>query len=373
MVMPRKDMLKLASGAIVMAAAGGVWRADAAAEYGSGPQFEPWRTWREDPGRGPLVLVRAAILSSNAYNTQPWLFHVTGSRIDVYADTRRNLGAFDPYLREMYFSLGCAIENLILAAQAEGYAPSLTLMPGTLAPPLPNLPHEHVARVELAADKRRASVLYDAIPHRHTNRDPFEATKPVPRPFIAALSEIAEKEPRIRLFLYTDEPDRKKIVDAIAKAGGNFMSDPNVRLGTSRWIRTTQAQVQDLRDGLFIDVKAAKPASLQSYADLMLTGRLFGLIAVRNRYDWVDTMNAGRIWQRAHLLATAHGLAARPANGAVELIDHERSLRLQPRSAAELTTLTGDASWQPTFMFYMGFATIPARASARRPVEELQV
>src|SRR5215475_3077589 len=94
-------------------------------EIPPGSPFEPWRTWRQ-PSAGPLALVRAAILAANAYNSQPWRFRVSATRIDLLADLRRNLGAFDPYLRELHFSIGCALENLLLAGAAEGYACTLT-------------------------------------------------------------------------------------------------------------------------------------------------------------------------------------------------------------------------------------------------------
>jgi len=84
-------------------------------------------------------------------------------------------------------------------------------------------------------------------------------------------------------------------------------------------------------------------------------------------------MRAGRCWQRTHLLATARGLTARPANQAVELIDQERVHGQEAREAALLVELTGQASWQPTFMFYAGYPTRQAPATARRPVEEVVV
>ena len=83
-----------------------------------------------------------------------------------------------------------------------------------------------------------------------------------------------------------------------------------------------------------------------SYYQLMSSARLFGLIAVRDRYDREQTVRAGRIWQRAHLLATSDGVAARPANGSIELVDHERRLKRAPQSLARLSRVTGDASWQ---------------------------
>jgi nitroreductase len=72
--------------------------------------------WRTDAREGPLALVRAALLASNPHNTQPWLFKLTPAKVELYAHTARNLGSFDPYLREMHIGLGCALENMLLAA-----------------------------------------------------------------------------------------------------------------------------------------------------------------------------------------------------------------------------------------------------------------
>jgi hypothetical protein len=36
-----------------------------------------------------------------------------------------------------------------------------------------------------------------------------------------------------------------------------------------------------------------------------------------------------------------------------------------------LAEVLGDATWQPTFVFYMGYPTLTARASPRRPIENV--
>jgi nitroreductase len=75
---------------------------------------------RKDSNGGALALVRAAILAASPHNTQPWLFKVTNSSIELYIDTNRNVGALDPYLREEHIGMGCALKNLMLAAAARG-------------------------------------------------------------------------------------------------------------------------------------------------------------------------------------------------------------------------------------------------------------
>ena len=86
-----------------------------------------------------------------------------------HADIRRNLGAFDPYLREMHISFGCVSEKLLLASAANDCKASLTLEPGKLGRTSAKREPVLIGRVELSASETVASKLYDTIPHRHTN------------------------------------------------------------------------------------------------------------------------------------------------------------------------------------------------------------
>ena len=110
---------------------------------------------------------------------------------------------------------------------------------------------------------------------------------------------------------------------------------------------------------------------MMSYKDLLHATPLFGVITVRDRYDREQSLRAGRTWQRAHLLATAHHVAGRPVNEVVELIDHQRSLNQEPQAMAELSELIGEKEWQPTFMFRLGYPVRQVSPSPRRPVNDV--
>jgi hypothetical protein len=86
-----------------------------------GTAFDAWRHWRDEPG--PRGMVAAAVLAASPHNTQPWIFRVGETRIDLLAAPGRRMAAPDPYGREMHVGLGCALENLFLAARARGYEP----------------------------------------------------------------------------------------------------------------------------------------------------------------------------------------------------------------------------------------------------------
>jgi nitroreductase len=391
----RRSFLKGTGIVTVAVLGGGVWRAwdQAVFSVGEGPAYEPWKDWRNTGNNTPLALVRAAILAASPHNTQPWLFTVTDSSIELHIDTQRNVGALDPYLREEHIGMGCALENLMLAALANGYAAAAELLPGKLGPipadPKPQL----LARVNLAPGRREENELYNAIPLRHTNRGPYDPQKTISPDFVDALKHLADDSADVKVFLFTAEAVRKKIAEVSSAANTEIYSDPDVQRGSERWIRMKWSAVQQYRDGLTIDAFGLPPiatavAKMMSarmlrwaasrstdngYSNLMLSAPLMGFIAVRDRYAHEQCLQAGRIWQRAHLFATAHGLAARPCNEAVEMVDHERALGRPASRAALLNEITADPTWQPTFVFYMGYPKLLAHASPRRPVQAVLV
>jgi nitroreductase len=133
--------------------------------------------------------VSAARLAPSILNCQPWRFHATPERIDVFVVPDRAPTLLDTTGREVYLSLGAAVLNLRLALGAAGVAATVEPVPSQLDPHLAATVRVG-GRTELTADERAA---FDAIPTRRTSRLPF-ADELVPYEDFDRLQEAAAVE-----------------------------------------------------------------------------------------------------------------------------------------------------------------------------------
>jgi hypothetical protein len=106
----------------------------------------------------------------------------------------------------MYIGLGCAIENLLIAAAAYGYQPGLVLMPD------PNDPL-HAARIDLAPARPTPSELFEAIPRRHTNRGAYDIARGMPPDLLQKLESLGSHSPQVKVFWFNDPASRGAFED----------------------------------------------------------------------------------------------------------------------------------------------------------------
>ena len=96
----------------------------------------PWLNYDQaaDTGRQPFQmdpakaaqlreLIRYTTLAANGHNTQPWKFALQQDAVEIHPDLTRRLPIVDPNNRELWISLGCALENLLVAARAPAMPP----------------------------------------------------------------------------------------------------------------------------------------------------------------------------------------------------------------------------------------------------------
>lgn len=68
-----------------------------------------------------IQIASYASKAPSGHNTQPWKFHITNGTITVLPNLDVALPVVDGNNRELFISLGCAVENLCIAASYFGY------------------------------------------------------------------------------------------------------------------------------------------------------------------------------------------------------------------------------------------------------------
>jgi hypothetical protein len=384
MKLTRRDFLKLGGVTLVVVAGGSVFRAadQGIFSVGQGIAYEPWSNWRD--AKSPVErIVAAGILASNPHNSQPWIFRITKSTIDLFAVPERQIGVIDPFRREMYIGLGCAVENMRLAAEAEGFKADIRLMPD----PSTEL---HAASISLAESSPATSALYEAIPNRHTNRAAYDTIRSVEESIFSGINALVT-ESTVSLVWMRGSSSHKKFGEVAIAAAEALIADEQQSMDSHKWWRQNWDALQENADGITLDAQelgsfisgAAKflpdmsrqsndQSFVKNVRDIYVpTAAAFGILAVPDGMDFTYRLQCGQIWQRIHLWATTQGLAMQPLNQMTERTDRERQLGIEPVIGKAVADLVGDDSWHAIMPFRLGYPTEQAFLSPRRGLDKV--
>ena len=308
-------------------------------------------------------IIRYATLAPSGHNTQPWKFAVSGNTIRILPDFSRRLPAVDPNDRELWISLGCALENLILAADWSGYRTEVTY-------PVPGA--DCIAVHLTPSQGGTASLLFDAIPHRQNNRSLYEG-RPVPLPDLKRVEAVTSVGVSTQVF--TDTVHKEAIIEYIKAGDRTQFGDPAFVTELVSWIRFNQPEALHSLDGLYTratgnpdvprwlgrEFLTSASAGQQSDTDAKKARSSAGFIVLAAASDdkphWIET---GRLYERLALTLTASGIQMAFLNQPAEV----PALRSQFQSYLDLGTAL------PQLLLRFGYA--PALPhSLRRPVEQV--
>jgi len=135
--------------------------------------------------------------------------------------------------RELYISIGCALENLLIAAEHFGYGHQVTYFP---EPAKEKLPVAVKFMPPGQSATTRDTALFDAIPARHTNRGTYEE-RPIPQEDLERLRDCCI-EGNISLYTTGDLEIKRKIDELVTRGDAIQFSDPasakNLASGSAR-------------------------------------------------------------------------------------------------------------------------------------------
>lgn len=180
-------------------------------------------------------LLRFASLAPSSHNSQPWKFKIpTENSIEVYADTNRALPNSDKNHRQLILSIGCAIKNILVAADYFGFKAELFLEnnltdANIFLSPLATIKFSSVRST--ANDKDH---LIHYILKRHANRFTYSDRSPDSH-FLEKIKSLSTNNVRIDIISVFET--RKQIADCIINAGIAAMNDNGFRKELSQYVK----------------------------------------------------------------------------------------------------------------------------------------
>ena len=169
--------------------------------------------------------IRYATLALYGHNTQPWRFVGGASGVTIYPDFGRRTPIVDPVNHHLFVSLGCAAENLSIAAGANG-RPAATAFDtcggGRIA-------------IDLATGASSETGLCRAIPRRQSTRSLCDG-RPVAIEDIRQLDRATTIE-GVSLLLILDRPRIEGFLEQVIAGNDRQMDDPAFVSELRHWVR----------------------------------------------------------------------------------------------------------------------------------------
>lgn len=323
--------------------------------------WRPGAVWTGDRAALALELVRCATLAPSSHNTQCWKFHLGERSIALLPDRSRRCPVVDPDDHHLFVSLGCAAENLIQAALANGLRGSARFDGSTGG----------ALHVDLEPGRAITSPLFAAIAERQCTRAEFDG-RALSNDELKLLEKAGSGD-GVRLLLLTDTASMENVLDFVVAGNTAQLNDPAFVAELKAWIRFSDDEAVRTGDGLFARSSGnpSVPRWLgEPLLKLLLTAKSENAkyssqirssagiaIFVSQANDTAHWIEAGRCYERFALQAAALGIRNAMINQPVEV----SPLRAQFSSAFGL----GDA--RPDLVMRFGRAA-PMPRSLRRPV-----
>jgi nitroreductase len=305
-------------------------------------------------------LLGYAILAPSTRNTQPWQFHVEPAAVEVFLDISRWQRVGDPDQREMHISIGCAIENLTIAAAHFGYRTALDCLVACQRPAL-------VARLRFMAGEVPPPSVGDprftAITRRHTNHGPYDGRPLTPADRDAMTGVTVD--PGLRIDWMEDDRQRDAFdalvmqADALLFANQAYRDELAALIGAGTfgtpWLLAMLGRFA---------VSHLVSARRMTDADhkVLMSSPAFGVISAH-----ADTREAqirvGQVLERLYLEATLRGLSLQPVS---QILEAEET-------RAALPGLLSEPGWQPLQPFRIGYAREPRTHTPRRSIEDVLI
>jgi nitroreductase len=314
-------------------------------------------------------LIYYATKAPSGHNTQPWKFQVQDETvIIILPDFSRSLPIVDPDNHALFISLGCALENLVIAGIHFGYQPDVQLFTGE---------NPCIRVVMHNREEKKENELFSQIEIRQSTRNTYKG-KLIPEEHLNLLDKVATRE-NARCIILQKKEEIEPVTALVMEGCEKQFRNPAFVDELVHWIRFSQSQASKKQDGLssaatgnpyvpdwfgklVMGVSVSPQKEAKKCAEMIKSSSALAVF-IGERDDMKTWINVGRSFERFALMATALNIHHAHENMPCE----ERDVR---KKLAALLHLKEEE--QPLLLVRIGYSE-KMPYSYRRPVEEVIV
>lgn len=330
--------------------------------------------YKQETLRDKIVfLLNYAVLAPSTHNSQPWLFKISDDSCKIYANPDLYLKEADKDGRDLFISIGCLIENLVIASQYFSvyknivYSNNLQIISN-------NIEGNDYFIAEIFFDNNNNSSngrfirLFNAIKKRFNARGIFldrQLEKELIDSF-KSLNDFIE----VKLSLVMDNKKKEKIANLTSNGMRLAHQDKNFRKELSAWINNLFSPKKDgmtwksMRAPFFVSFcvshlirifNLGTILSKLNYKSVLSAPLICVMSSEDNVMSWI---NVGRIAERIMLNAYLNELKTAIFVAAIE----SKDLRNKLRNLIDIQSL-------PQFLICVGYMDINPIHTPRHSVE----
>lgn len=341
-----------------------------------------------------LAVLETAVFAPSGDNSQPWEFKIGPDFVEIFNLPDRDNAFYNYEQKGSLVAHGALLENMVIVAFAEGYRVDIELFPQGESSRL-------VALVRFSLAEPIKHPLLERIKLRATNRKPYHQNRPLSREQLRLLQEPHPDYSAGRVLLIEDPQQRAIIGRAVSVNEIIALENKQLHDIFFNGIVWTAEEEADKKRGLYLKTMElplplakifplfkrwpvvnflnklgfAKMAAMGN-AKVYSSGSAMGLVIVPSR-SALDYVWAGRLMQRAWLVATQLGLSFQPVTGVLFLMQrvltgateglNEKHIKLLVQSYKEIKSVFGFDNETAAILFRVGYGDSPSARSSRLP------
>ena len=188
-----------------------------------------------------LKIIKCAAKAPSGHNTQPWKFKIENGSISILPDFTRALPVVDSDNHALYISLGCALENLIIAANQFDYDTKVTIH---------NSGNEAFIQVDFnQVEKTIKTDLFDFIVKRQVTRNEYSTEKIQKTVLKELFDDVSDEGIQVKLFL--SETEIENLTPYIIEGTNLQFNNKAFVKELVSWVRFSEKEVLLKGDGLW--------------------------------------------------------------------------------------------------------------------------